>query len=125
MAEVEWYQGRREFADMIAHMAREGVYEEGRDVERTAEALLEMERASTRWHKIHPETSPPGMTRVTGGEASNGTDYLVHLEALNPLALEYGHDPSGVFGEGGALGHIHTKAPEGLYILGRASGLAG
>lgn len=126
MAHIEWYYGRRELNSILAHMAKGEVHDKGRDVEHLAEANLETARATTHWHKIHPETSPEHATTVTGGAATDhDEDYLVHLNGNNALALEYGHSPSGVFGPGGELGHLNTKAPEGLYILGRASGLAG
>jgi hypothetical protein len=39
------------------------------------------------------------------------------------MAIEFGHEPSGVFGPGGRYEDVQSKAPEGLYILHRAAGL--
>lgn len=99
---------------------RRAVRKEGRSVENKAKGNLARARATTRWEKIH---GPSHLTWVSG-EAS-GSDYLIHLNAPNAMAIEFGHQPSGVFGPGGSLGHVQTKAPDGLYILIRAAGLAG
>jgi hypothetical protein len=90
-----------------------------------AEANLARERASTRWRKIF---GPNGLTEVLKDfeDVKASTDGLVILEAeypANPMAIEYGHQPSGVFGPGGSLEHVDSKAPEGTYILNRAAGL--
>lgn len=84
-----------------------------------AEAALAGARASTRWHKIH---GPGHLTQVTTSHGD--VDAFVNLEAPNAMAIEFGHAPSGVFGPEGALGHLKTKAPRGLYILHKAAGLA-
>lgn len=99
---------------------RRAVHKEGRGVENRASANLAKARASTRWSKI----VGPGHLTFVSGEAA-GSDYLIHLNAPNAMAIEFGHAPSGVFGAGGSLGHVQSKAPEGLYILIRAAGLAG
>lgn len=83
-----------------------------------AEANLAEARGSTRWHKIF---GPGHLTQTS--TSFGGVDGFINLEAPNPMAIEYGHSPSGVFGPDGSLGHIHTKAPDGLYILNRAAGL--
>lgn len=82
-----------------------------------AKANLEEARASTRWHKI---IGPGHLTNV---DSSHGeVDAFANLNAPNPMAIEFGHQPSGVFGPGGRYGDTKTKAPEGLYILHKASG---
>lgn len=56
----------------------------------------------------------------------NGTDGFFSMDGspyTNPKSIEFGHNPSGVFGPGGKYGHIPSKPPEGLYILHRAAGL--
>lgn len=99
---------------------RREVHQKGRQVENKAKANLARARASTRWSKI---VGPGHLSFVTG--SASGSDYLIHLNAPNAMAIEFGHAPSGVFGPGGSLGHVPSKAPEGLYILIRAAGLAG
>lgn len=89
------------------------------EVGKVAEANLGSVRASTRWHKIH---GPDHLTQVTTSHGD--VDAFVNLEAPNAMAIEFGHSPSGVFGPEGSLGYLQTKAPEGLYILHRAAGLA-
>lgn len=92
------------------------VQAQAKKTEGLARANLAEARGSTHWHKIH---GPDHLTQVT---LSHGdVDSFVNLEAPNPMAIEFGHEPSGVFGEGGSLGHLETKAPEGLYILTRAA----
>ncbi|QGH79692.1 hypothetical protein SEA_ANON_21 [Gordonia phage Anon] len=90
------------------------IRKEGRSVTRKAEVNLARARASTRWSKI---SGPDHLTTVAGEEAD--VDYLIHLRAPNAMAIEFGHSPSGFFAG------TETKAPDGLYILIRAAGLAG
>ena len=98
-----------------------------REVEGKAKSNLAAARGSTEWHKI----ADPGHLTKVGSEHSTGEygsiDYIVYLEAYKQgaLALEFGHAPSGVFGPGGSLSHIKTRAPHGLYILTRAAGTGG
>lgn len=94
------------------------VHQQTRETGARAKANLAAARGSTRWHKIF---GPEGLTEVT--ETYGDVDGFVNLDAPNPMAIEYGHQPSGVFGPNGLLGHIKTKAPDGLYILARASGI--
>jgi Family of unknown function (DUF5403) len=93
------------------------VHEEAKGIEAAAKAGLEEARASTRWHKIH---GPAHLTSVSSSQGE--VDAFANLNAPNPMAIEFGHAPSGVFGHCGALGHLKTKAPEGLYILHKAAG---
>lgn len=93
------------------------VHDEARGIAEAAKAILEEARASTRWHKII------GPSHLTNVDSSQGeVDAFANLNAPNPMAIEFGHDPSGVFGPGGRYGDTKTKAPEGLYILHKASG---
>ncbi|AWY03839.1 hypothetical protein SEA_NEDARYA_22 [Gordonia phage Nedarya] len=114
--------GQKAMNTVISHLdgVRDAVKKEGRKIERKAEKNLAVARASTRWDKIF---GPEHETTVTGDMGA--TDYLVHLNAANAMAIEFGHQPSGVFGPEGSLGHLETKAPDGLYIIVRAAGLAG
>lgn len=91
--------------------------EEASAVADAAKAGLEEARASTRWFKI---IGPGHLTFV---DTSHGdVDAFANLHAPNPMAIEFGHEPSGVFGPGGRYAGTKTKAPEGLYILHRAAG---
>ena len=93
------------------------VREEAKGVEEAAKAGLEEVRGTTKWHKIY------GPAHLTSVSSSHGdVDAFANLHAPNPMAIEFGHQPSGVFGPGGQYGHLETKAPEGLYILHKASG---
>lgn len=104
---------------------KRAIREETEKVYARAQGNLEEARASTKWRKI---VGPGGLTEVLkdSEQVKASTDGLVILEAeypANPMAIEYGHQPSGVFGPGGSLEHVESKAPEGLYILNRAAGL--
>lgn len=103
----------------IAHMDGVGheVHHEAEETGRRASGYLEEVRGSTRWHKI---IGPGHLTfiEITRGEV----DSFVDLIAPNPMAIEFGHEPSGVFGPGGRFSHVHTRAPHGLYILTHATG---
>lgn len=92
-----------------------------RDTEGRAKANLSEARGSTRWHKIF---GPGHLTWIDSTQSSGkygDIDYLVTLHAPNAMAIEFGHDPSGVFGPDGMYGHLDTKAPDPLYILIRAA----
>ena len=111
---------------IVSHLepVSRGIREEAEAVGAAAKAGLEEARASTRWVKIYPELSPPHVTRISveHGTGEYTPDSFVNLHALNPMALEFGHSPSGVFGPGGKLAHVKTRAPEGLYLLHKAAG---
>lgn len=83
-----------------------------RTVERRAEANLAAVRASTGWEKIH---GPSHLTSI--GSMMSTPDGWVYMQAPNPMAIEFGHAPSGVFAG------TATRAPHGLYILTSAAGL--
>lgn len=119
--------GQKALNGIVAHLegVEDAVHDQAKTVGRRAKANLAEARGSTRWHKIHPETSPPHVTDVAveqGIDPAHTEDSFVILEGLDPMATEFGHAPSGVFGPGGELGHLQTKAPHGLYILTRAAG---
>lgn len=101
---------------VVSHLdeVKEEVHNKAKEVGELASANLEAARASTHWHKIH---GPDGLTKtsVTKGDV----DSFVNLEAPNAMAIEFGHDPSGFFAG------TDTRPPRGLYILGKAAGLAG
>lgn len=84
-----------------------------------AEGILNVVRASTRWDRID---EPSGQTFIDVDEASDPAhpaDWQVELHAPNPIALEFGHRPSGYYAG------TATRAPEGLYILYTAAGYTG
>ena len=113
--------GQKAMNLVVSHLdeVRDAVWDEAKKVERRAEINLAQARASTRWEKIY---GPDHLTRVS---ASRGdVDSFANLEAPNAMAIEFGHQPSGVFGPGGRYGYLDTKAPEGLYILTKAARLA-
>lgn len=114
--------GKKAMNYVVSHLegVKDAVYDEAKAGGRRAEANLAAERASTRWSRITPKGYYPASIEVTRGDV----DSFFSLEAPNAMALEFGHAPSGVFGPGGALSHIETKAPEGTYILTRATRMA-
>ncbi|MDP7733642.1 DUF5403 family protein [Mycobacterium paragordonae] len=114
--------GLKAMNTLVSHMegVRAAVHEEAEEGGRRAKANLASARTSTKWHKIH---GPDHLTKV---EVEQGeVDSFFSLIAPNPMAIEFGHAPSGVFGPGGEMGHIQTKAPHGLYILTHAAMLSG
>lgn len=88
--------------------------------ERRAKANLAEARSSTHWEKIY---GPSHLTSVDSGMGA--VDGWFSLVAPNAMAIEFGHAPSGVFGPGGSLEHVDSKAPHGLYILTKAAYLGG
>lgn len=107
--------GRRSLNAIVANLpgVADATWEEAKDGESRAKANLAMVRASTPHHKIF---GPDHLTWISSERAY--PDALFSLNAPNALAIEFGHDPSGVFA------NTDTKSPEGLYILMRAAGLA-
>jgi hypothetical protein len=96
-----------------------GVGEHAYELGAKAETILTIVRASTRWDRID---DPSGQTFIDVDEASDPqhpADWQVELHAPNPIALEFGHLPSGYFAG------TSTKSPEGLYILYTAAGYTG
>jgi hypothetical protein len=123
VARLEITVGKKElnsYLAMVPEVQRE-LWSEAKRVERIADNKLDFARASTQWFKI---AAPPHLTYIalqratknSQGKAS-ATDYLVTMFAPNAWAIEYGHEPSGVFGPGGKLGHIESKPPRGLYLM--------
>jgi hypothetical protein len=101
------------------------VKDEAHEIGRMAEGLLEEARATTTWQKLEPPMvkvkQPSGTTNITVEPSDDGLyreDWFVCLNSpFNPVALEYGHQPSGYFKD------KPSDAPEGLYILHRAARL--
>lgn len=98
------------------------VKDEAKKVEIKAETNLRSARAMTTHTRIDQDLA--GETEIKLEKAPDYTpDWLVSMYAVNPMALEYGHYPSGYF-DPDKYGSI-TKAPSGLYILNRAAGFPG
>lgn len=108
--------GEKALNTVVSHMpgVRGALLDQAKKTEKIADTRLQQARASTPWFKI---LDPDGQTKI--GIDSGEVDYFVYMEAykMGAMALEFGHAPSGVFGPGGMLGHIKTKAPLGLYIM--------
>lgn len=111
---VQFYYGKREMHKLIAHKPGVGnaLYEEAKSRERVAHGLLEEARLTTTHTKIY---GPDHLTRTSAERDPGGVDSRFSLHAPNALAIEYGHDPSGVFAG------TDTKSPDGLFILTRAA----
>ncbi|ATN88093.1 hypothetical protein SEA_CINDARADIX_19 [Mycobacterium phage Cindaradix] len=111
---------RRNLNHIVAHLpeTRAAVRRHAREVEGRARRNLAQARSSTTHSKI---VGPGHLTKI--GSLADDPDVLVYMEAPNPMAIEYGHGPSGYF-DPDKYGEV-TKAPSGLYILNRAAGIAG
>lgn len=111
---VEFYYGKREFNKLIVHLPGVGdaMYDEAKERDRVAAGLLAEVRATTTHEKIY---GPDHLTRTSAERDPGGVDARFSLHAPNALAIEYGHDPSGVFAG------TDTKSPDGLFILTRAA----
>lgn len=119
MAEI--YLEEHAFNGKIANMrgVKARIKQEAHEVEVKAEMNLKSARASTTHVRIDP--SQAHETRIALEHAPDySPDWLVSMYAVNPMALEYGHYPSGYF-DPDRYGSV-TKAPQGLYILNRAAG---
>lgn len=96
---------------------RKAIRDETRELEYRAKVNLAAARASTPHRKIK---GPDRLTRIQGYQDVPGEygdiDGMVCLEAPNAIAIEFGHGPSGVFGD-----KPSSKSPWGLYILTRAA----
>jgi hypothetical protein len=117
---IEWLMAMTPMDLVVSHMAgvqgaldvvQETVYEK-------AKANLAEARASTTHSKI---IGPSHLTKIT--KSKGEVDRFVNMEAPNPMSIEFGHAPSGYF-DPEKYGKI-TKAPMGLYILTKASGVGG
>jgi hypothetical protein len=96
-----------------------GVGKEAKKMGAKAEGILTAIRMSTTHSKI---AGPDGLTSIKveeGGDTNYPADWAVALYGPNPIAMEFGHKPSGVFAG------TDTESPEGLYILYTAAGYTG
>lgn len=122
---VELYYGKRGKGGLPNFLVKnidgikQEVKAEARKVETKAELNLAAVRSSTTHTRIDPARA--NETEIRLEKAPDRTaDWLVSMYAVNPMALEYGHYPSGYF-DPVKYGRI-TKAPSGQYILNRAAG---
>ena len=104
--------------DTVLHLSglKAGVGHFAYEMGGKANRILEGVRATTPHHKIY---GPDGLTFIEVNPAQNPdhpADWQVELHSPNPIATEFGHDPSGVFAG------TDTQSPEGLYILYKAAG---
>lgn len=95
---------------------KEGVGEHAAEMAGKAERILTRIRATTQWDRID---EPSGQTYIDFdycGMPAYPADWKVELHSPNPIATEFGHEPSGYFAG------TKTRSPEGLYILYKAAG---
>ncbi|QBP31046.1 hypothetical protein SEA_REFUGE_24 [Mycobacterium phage Refuge] len=97
---------------------RKAIRDEAKEGGRRSDARLSAARQSSEHTKI---SGPEHVTRVT---VTHGVlDSFINLEGTDPMAIEFGHFPSGYFAPE-RYGRI-TKAPTGLYIITLGSGAGG
>jgi hypothetical protein len=114
----------------IARMANPEINSVGREIEMRAKRNLIQARATTEHTKLpEPMVSRQQASGLTDIGKDNIPivdgygffDQLIWMEGgadnRAALAIEMGHDPSGVFGG------TETRSPRGLHILGRAAWL--
>lgn len=100
------------------------IVRETKERAQVAEGLLKQAKASTPHVKFDDEHDHE--TQIT--TQFGGVDGFFSMDSggspyTSAKSIEFGHNPSGVFGPGGRYGHRPSKPPEGLYILHRAAGL--
>ncbi|OBJ41326.1 hypothetical protein A5630_23080 [Mycolicibacterium mucogenicum] len=91
------------------------VWDTAKEGSRNVESLIAKQRASTRWVKHDQSTAHEYHSDAV--KNPNGIDAHFTLEGPDAVALEFGHEPSGMFAG------TPTKAPDGQYILHHAAGL--
>jgi len=106
---------------IVSGMSNPEINSIGREIEMRAKRNLAQARATTEHHKI---IGPGGLTEIGKDNIPKeygffDQDIWMEGGADNraALAIEMGHDPSGVFGG------TKTRSPRGLHILGRAAWL--
>lgn len=114
MAEI--YYKPTSFNKFIAGMpgVQAEIRSETQRIGRIADRRLTALRASSQWVKL---ADPSGQTKIT--TEYGGFDGFVNLEAykMGAMALEYGHEPSGVFGPTGRFSHIKVRPSRGTYLM--------
>ena len=123
MAAGDYLLPKAEMYRIVSEMSNPEINSTGREIETRARNNLIQARATTEHHKI---IGPGGLTEIgkdnvpiVGGYGF--FDQLIWMEGgadnRAALAIEMGHNPSGVFGG------TDTRSPRGLHILGRAAWL--
>lgn len=114
MAEI--YYKPKSFNKFIAGMpgVQNEIRSETERIGRIADRKLAALRASSPWVKI---ADPSGLTKIT--TEYGGFDGFINLEAykMGAMALEYGHEPSGVFGPNGKLSHVKVRPSRATYLM--------
>ena len=121
MASGDYLLPKVDMYPKIARMANPEINSVGREIEMRAKRNLMQARATTEHHKI---IGPGGLTEIGKDNIPKeygffDQDIWMEGGADNraALAIEMGHNPSGVFGG------TETRSPRGLHILGRAAWL--
>jgi hypothetical protein len=123
MAAGDYLLPKVEMYPIVSKMANPEINSIGREIEMRAKRNLIQARATTEHHKI---IGPGGLTEIGKDkipivDGYGFFDQLIWMEGgadnRAALAIEMGHNPSGVFGG------TETRSPRGLHILGRAAWL--
>lgn len=123
---VELYYGEKGYKGLPAHLVqtvpgiKAAVKEEAAKVETKAEMNLISARATTTHTRIEQDRAHETEIKLEKAPGRLDADWLVSMYGVNPMALEFGHFPSGYF-DPDKYGSM-TKSPSGLYILSRAGG---
>lgn len=124
---MEFTVGKRQLNGIVSHHrdVRREIRNHTREVGERAKANVASARALSHWEKFDQTTAhmTRAYTEVGGAGKYDSSDGFVYLQGPNPMALEFGHAPSGVFGPDGRFADVQTKSPHGLYILTRAARL--
>ena len=123
MAAGDYLLPKVEMYPIVSKMANPEINSIGREIEMRAKRNLIQARATTEHRKI---IGPGGLTDIGKDnvpivDGYGFFDQLIWMEGgadnRAALAIEMGHNPSGVFGG------TETRSPRGLHILGRAAWL--
>lgn len=108
---------RRALDTIVSHMpgVQAELKREAKEVFEKAKARLASAKATTTHRKI---SGPSHLTKVLMEHGE--VDHYIILEGSDPMAIEFGHGPSGFFAPE-KYGKV-TKAPTGLFILTGAAG---
>ncbi len=111
--------GLKAMNTVVSHhpVTEAAIHKEAEQVHARAEANLAAARASG----VEKISGPEHVTTIS---VSHGeVDSFVNMDGTDPMAIEFGHFPSGFFNPE-RYGRI-TKSPSGHFILSRAAGLLG
>lgn len=97
-----------------------------RSITKRVEAKANGNLARARATGVEKISGPEHVTEIDAHSSTGkygAVDYEVSMTGTNPMAIEFGHAPSGAF-DPEKVGFV-SKAPHGLYILTRAAGIGG